>query len=71
MCVCLYIRGKLGLSIFHSSLCNTKDGDQPDMIAFNVSHKSLSCVCVCVNVFVFVCEESESCTHSQGHFKNP
>lgn len=36
--------------LFHisSSLCNTKDKAQPNMIAFNVSHKSLSCACVYV-----------------------
>lgn len=66
VCVCLYIKGQLGLSIFHNSLCNTKDKAQPNMIAFNVEHKSLSCVFVCVREAA----RGVFCTHSERRFKS-
>lgn len=62
-CVPVY-QGTACLFHISSSLRNTKDEAQPNMIAFNVSHKSLSCVCVRADV----CErggEGCSCTHSE------
>ena len=68
-CVPVY-QGTACLFHISSSLRNTKDEAQPNMIAFNVSHKSLSCVCVRADV----CErggEGCSCTHSEKNVLNP
>lgn len=63
MCVPVY-QGTACLFHISSSLRNTKDEAQPNMIAFNVSHKSLSCVCAS--------EEARAVpAHTQKNVLNP
>ncbi len=70
MCVLVY-QGTAWLFHISNSLCNTKDEAQPNMIAFNVSHKSLSCVCMCVCVCACVWGgEGCFCTRSKQRFKS-
>lgn len=44
VCMCVWYQETVCLFYISNSLLNTKDKARPNMIAFNVSHKSLTCV---------------------------
>lgn len=63
VCVCTYVRlhieGQLAFSTFQAAFCDTKDEAQPDMIAFNVSHKSPRRMNTCVCAYLCIVSREE------------